>query len=124
MFENIEIAGLMNRDFINVKVDREERPDLDDIYQKSAQVFLGRGGGWPLTMFLTPDQEPFYGGTYFPPVPRHNLPGFPDVLRGVVEAYRNHRDDVRKNVEKVKTGLLRVGTPQPSSDPLTDRFAR
>src|SRR5206468_308461 len=60
----------MNQDFINVKVDREERPDLDDIYQKSAQVFLGRGGGWPLTMFLTPDQEPFYGGTYFPPAPR------------------------------------------------------
>jgi uncharacterized protein YyaL (SSP411 family) len=56
-FENVEIAGLMNQDFINVKVDREERPDLDDIYQKSAQVFLGRGGGWPLTMFLTPDQE-------------------------------------------------------------------
>jgi uncharacterized protein len=121
-FENIEIAGLMNRDFINVKVDREERPDLDDIYQKSAQVFLGRGGGWPLTMFLTPDQEPFYGGTYFPPTPRHNLPGFPEVLRGVVEAYRNHGEDVRKNVEKVKAGLLRAGTPQPSDDPLTDRL--
>jgi uncharacterized protein len=121
-FENVEIAGLMNRDFINVKVDREERPDLDDIYQKSAQVFLGRGGGWPLTMFLTPDQEPFYGGTYFPPAPRYNLPGFPDVLRGVVEAYRNQRDDVRKNVDKVKNGLLRVGTPQPSDDPLTDRL--
>ncbi|MCX5729013.1 MAG: thioredoxin domain-containing protein, partial [Nitrospirae bacterium] len=121
-FENIEIAGFMNQHFINVKVDREERPDLDDIYQKSAQVFLGRGGGWPLTMFLTPDQEPFYGGTYFPPAPRYNLPGFPEVLRGVVEAYRNHQDDVRKNVEKVKTGLLRVGTPQPSDDPLTDRL--
>ena len=121
-FENTEIAELMNQEFINVKVDREERPDLDDIYQKSAQVFLGRGGGWPLTMFLTPDQEPFYGGTYFPPAPRYNLPGFPEVVRGVVEAYRNHRDDVRKNVEKVKTGLLRVGTPQPSTDPLTDRL--
>jgi len=121
-FENIQIAALMNQDFINVKVDREERPDLDDIYQKAAQVFLGRGGGWPLTMFLTPDQEPFYGGTYFPPEPRHNLPGFPEVLRGVVEAYRNHRDDVCKNVEKVKAGLLRVGTPQPSTDPLTDRL--
>ncbi|MDZ4734298.1 MAG: DUF255 domain-containing protein [Nitrospirota bacterium] len=121
-FENVEIAGLMNQDFINVKVDREERPDLDDIYQKSAQVFLGRGGGWPLTMFLTPDQEPFYGGTYFPPAPRYNLPGFPEVLHGVVAAYRNHRDDVRKNVEKVKTGLVRVGTPQPSTDPLTDRL--
>jgi uncharacterized protein YyaL (SSP411 family) len=121
-FENVEIAGLMNRDFINVKVDREERPDLDDIYQKSAQVFLGRGGGWPLTIFLTPAQEPFYGGTYFPPVARYNLPGFPEVLRGVIEAYRNHRDDVCKNVEKVKAGLLRVGTPQPSDDPLTDRL--
>ena len=121
-FENVEIAGLMNQHFINVKVDREERPDLDDIYQKSAQVFLGRGGGWPLTMFLTPNQEPFYGGTYFPPAPRYNLPGFPEVLRGVVEAYRNHRDDVRKNVEKVKAGLLRVGTPQSSADPLTDRL--
>src|SRR5262245_42590965 len=119
-FENIEIAGFMNQEFINVKVDREERPDLDDIYQKSAQVFLGRGGGWPRTIFLTPDQEPFYGGTYFPPTPRYNLPGFPEVLRGVVEAYRNHRDDVRKNVEKVRAGLLRVGTPQPSDDPLTD----
>ena len=121
-FENLEIAGLMNQDFINVKVDREERPDLDDIYQKSAQVFLGRGGGWPLTMFLTPDQEPFYGGTYFPPAPCYNLPGFPEVLRSVVEAYRNHRDDVRENVEKVKAGLLRVGTPQPSADPLTDHL--
>ncbi|MEO5956458.1 MAG: thioredoxin domain-containing protein [Nitrospiraceae bacterium] len=121
-FANVQIAELMNQHFINVKVDREERPDLDDIYQKSAQVFLGRGGGWPLTMFLTPDQEPFYGGTYFPPAPRYNLPGFPEVMNGVVEAYRNHRDDVRKNVEKVKAGLLRVGTPKPSSDPLTDRL--
>ena len=121
-FENDEIAALMNLHFVNVKVDREERPDLDDIYQKSAQVFLGRGGGWPLTVFLTPDQEPFYGGTYFPPTPRHNLPGFPDVLHGVVEAYRNHRDDVRKNVEKVKIGLQRLGTPLPSDDPLTDRL--
>ncbi len=121
-FESVEIAKLMNQHFINVKVDREERPDLDEIYQKSAQVFLGRGGGWPLTMFLTPEQEPFYGGTYFPPTPRYNLPGFPEVLRGVVEAYRNHRDDVRKNVERVKVGLLSVSALQPSSEPLTDRL--
>ncbi|HEY5627579.1 MAG TPA: thioredoxin domain-containing protein, partial [Nitrospira sp.] len=87
-FDNPKIAQVMNRHFINIKVDREERPDLDEIYQKSAQVFTGRGGGWPLTMFLTPDQEPFYGGTYFPPVPRHKLPGFSDVLIGVMEAYR------------------------------------
>jgi hypothetical protein len=68
-FENTEIAAVMNRHFVNIKVDREERPDLDEIYQKSVQVFTGRAGGWPLTMFLTPDQEPFYGGTYFPPRP-------------------------------------------------------
>jgi uncharacterized protein YyaL (SSP411 family) len=111
-FENAEIAALMNQHFINIKVDREERPDLDDIYQKSAQVFTGRGGGWPLTMFLTPAQEPFYGGTYFPPVPRHSLPAFPDVLRGVLEAYRSHKDEVQKNVERVKGGLLKVGVPK------------
>jgi len=121
-FEREDIAALMNRDFINIKVDREERPDLDDIYQKSVQVFTGRGGGWPLTMFLTPDGEPFYGGTYFPPAPRYNLPGFPDVLRGVIEAYRHHRDDVAKNVERVKTGLQRVGTPKRSDESLTEQL--
>ena len=121
-FDNTDIAALMNRYFINVKVDREERPDLDDIYQKSAQVFTGRSGGWPLTMFLTPLQEPFYGGTYFPPVPRYSLPAFPDVLRGVIEAYRNHPEEVRKNVERVKTGLLRVSVPKSSTEPLNDRL--
>ena len=121
-FDNPEIAALMNRHFINVKVDREERPDLDDIYQKSAQVFTGRSGGWPLTMFLTPAQEPFYGGTYFPPVPRHSLPAFPDVLRGVIEAYRNHPDEVRKNIERVISGLQRVSMPKNSAEPLTDRL--
>lgn len=121
-FEQPDIARLMNEQCINVKVDREERPDLDDLYQKAAQVFTGRGGGWPLTVFLTPDQEPFYAGTYFPPVPRHNLPGFPQVLRGVVEAYRNHGAEVRKNVERVKAGLARVSSHQPSPEPLTDRL--
>jgi uncharacterized protein len=121
-FESVEIANVMNQHFINIKVDREERPDLDEIYQKSAQVFTGRGGGWPLTMFLTSDQAPFYGGTYFPPVPRYNLPGFPEVLLGVAEAYRNHRDEVTKNVERVMNGLLRVSRPKSSSAPLTDRL--
>ena len=121
-FDNADIAALMNQHFINIKVDREERPDLDEIYQKSAQVFTGRGGGWPLTMFLTPDQEPFYGGTYFPPVARHSLPAFPDVLRGVVEAYRHHPDDVQKNIERVRSGLLRISTPKPSAKPLADRL--
>ena len=121
-FENTDIAAVMNQHFINIKVDREERPDLDEIYQRSAQVFTGRGGGWPLTMFLTPDQEPFYGGTYFPPVPRYNLPAFPDVLLGVVEAYRGHRDEVQRNIERVKNGLLRISTPTGSAQPLTEQL--
>jgi hypothetical protein len=121
-FDDPEIAALMNRHFINIKVDREERPDLDDIYQKSAQVFTGRSGGWPLTMFLTPNQEPFYGGTYFPPVPRYSLPAFPDVLQGVIEAYRHHPDEVRKNIERVKSGLRRVSTPKTSAESLNDRL--
>jgi len=121
-FENTDIAAVMNQHFINIKVDREERPDLDEIYQRSAQVFTGRGGGWPLTMFLTPDQEPFYGGTYFPPVSRYNLPAFPDVLLGVVEAYRGHRDEVQRNIERVKSGLLRISTPTGSAQPLTEQL--
>jgi uncharacterized protein YyaL (SSP411 family) len=121
-FEDQAIATLLNEQFINIKVDREERPDLDDVYQKAAQVILGRGGGWPLTMFLTPDQEPFYGGTYFPPVPRHNLPGFPQVLLGVVEAFRKHGDDVRRNIERVKVGLARVSAHEPSQEALEDRL--
>jgi len=121
-FDNPEIAAVMNRHFINIKVDREERPDLDDIYQKAAQVFTGRSGGWPLTMFLTPDQEPFYGGTYFPPVPRHSLPAFPDVLKGVIEAYRNHQEEVRKNIERVTTGLVRVSSPTRTKEQPSDRL--
>ncbi|MEC4687374.1 MAG: thioredoxin domain-containing protein [Nitrospirota bacterium] len=118
-FENPEIAKLMNEHFVNIKVDREERPDLDDIYQKSVQVFMGRGGGWPLTVFLTPDQEPFYGGTYFPPVPRYNMPSFPQVLLGVVEAYHQHGAEVQQNVQRVKAGLQRVNSARPSAEPLT-----
>src|SRR5438093_6538728 len=87
-FENPDIAKIMNEHFINIKVDREERPDLDDIYQKSAQAFMRRGGGWPLTVFLTPDQEPFWGGTYFPPTPPYGMPGFPVVPLGVAAAYK------------------------------------
>ena len=117
-FENPDIAGLMNEHFVNIKVDREERPDLDDIYQKSAQAFMQRGGGWPLTVFLTPDQEPFWGGTYFPPVPRHGMPGFPEVLLGVAEAYRKEPDQVKQNTQKVKSSLRQISAPKPSTDPL------
>ena len=79
-FENEDIAGLMNGLFVNIKVDREERPDVDQIYMKAVQSMTGRGG-WPMTVFLTPDGTPFYGGTYFPPVDRHGMPGFPAPAR-------------------------------------------
>jgi len=121
-FENPDIAKLMNEHFVSIKVDREERPDLDDIYQKSAQAFMRRGGGWPLTVFLTPDQEPFWGGTYFPPTPRHGMPGFPEVLLGVVEAYNKEPAQVQQNTQKVKAGLRQIASPQPSTDPLTEEL--
>jgi len=103
-FEVPEIAGLMNELFVNIKVDREERPDVDQIYQ-SALALLGQQGGWPLTMFLTADAEPFWGGTYFPPAPRYGRAGFPDVLRGVAETYAQEPDKVTRNVSALKTAL-------------------
>ena len=92
-FENEEIAALMNRLFVNIKVDREERPDVDQIYMQAVQSMTGHGG-WPMTVFLTPDGVPFYGGTYFPPVDRHGMPAFPRLIQGVAEAYRGRRGEV------------------------------
>src|SRR5581483_1503676 len=89
-FENEETAGIMNENFVNIKVDREERPDIDNIYMTAVQAMTG-GGGWPMTVFLTPDGVPFYGGTYFPPVPRYQMPSFTQVLEGVADAYKNRR---------------------------------
>ncbi|MFA5122851.1 thioredoxin domain-containing protein [Zavarzinia sp.] len=102
-FENPAIAGLMNELFINVKVDREERPDIDTIYQ-TALAAMGQQGGWPLTMFLNAAGEPFWGGTYFPPEERYGRPGFPQVLRGIAEAYRSDSAAVEKN----RSALLRI----------------
>ncbi|TFL10149.1 thioredoxin domain-containing protein [Pusillimonas caeni] len=93
-FENEETAELMNRGFVNVKVDREERPDIDHIYQLAHQLIVGRGGGWPLTMFLTPTGEPFFGGTYFPKHARYGRPGFDEVLKRVTEVWSTQRDQV------------------------------
>ncbi len=103
-FENPEIAGLMNELFVSIKVDREERPDVDQIYQ-SALALLGQQGGWPLTMFLTADAEPFWGGTDFPPAPRYGRAGFPEVLRGVAETYADEPDKVSRNVSALKNAL-------------------
>lgn len=99
-FENAQIAALMNESFVNVKVDREERPDLDHIYQNVA-LALTKGGGWPLTVFLTPELKPFYGGTYFPPEDRHGRPGFARVLRTLSQAYVHDRSAVRQNAERL-----------------------
>ena len=124
-FENPAIAGLMNDLYINIKVDREERPDLDAIYQH-ALALLGEHGGWPLTMFLSPDGEPFWGGTYFPPEPRWGRPGFAQVLTSVAQTYRGERDKVEKNVVILREALAKLGQPEAGEgvDPaLFDRIA-
>jgi uncharacterized protein len=108
-FENPETAKVMNELFVNIKVDREERPDLDRIYQTSQLLLSQRGGGWPLTMFLTPtDQVPFFGGTYFPKQPMHGLPAFTDLLRRVASFYREHRADIDKQNSSMLQALDNV----------------
>ncbi|MDA1323164.1 MAG: thioredoxin domain-containing protein [Proteobacteria bacterium] len=108
-FENGDIAALMNELFVNIKVDREERPDLDAIYMHSLTL-LGQQGGWPLTMFLTPDGEPFWGGTYFPPEARYGRPGFPDILRTIHEYWRDKPDDIAQNVATLRGAIANMAT--------------
>ena len=100
-FEDAGIAALMNASFVNIKVDREERPDLDGIYMQAVQAMTGQGG-WPMTVFLTPAGEPFYGGTYFPPTDRHGIPGFPRVLRAIADAYRSDRDSMERTAGRLR----------------------
>ena len=103
-FESEETAKLMNEHFVNVKVDREERPDIDSIYMQAVQAMSGQGG-WPMTMFLLPDGTPFYGGTYFPPEDRHGLPSFRRVLISVAEAYREKRENISQTAEHIAEAL-------------------
>src|ERR671933_3017970 len=117
-FEDEAIAQLMNEHFINIKVDREERPDLDQVYMNAVQMMTGHGG-WPMTVFLTPDLVPFYGGTYFPPVDRHNLPGFPRVLAAVAEAYRQDPQGVAQTAASVLKELRRMSMTHESGVALT-----
>ncbi len=117
-FENEATAKLMNENFVNIKVDREERPDLDQIYMNAVQMMTGHGG-WPMTMFLTPDGVPFYGGTYFPPEDRYNMAGFPRVLMSVAEAYRSQRDQVANTASSMLGELRRVGLAETSREMLT-----
>src|ERR1700740_2859725 len=129
-FEDPQIAARMNELFVNIKVDREERPDLDAIYQH-ALALMGEQGGWPLTMFLTPDGEPFWGGTYFPPESRWGRPGFPQVLEAMSDAYARDRDKVAKNVAVLREALQRLGRPERGGliaveqlDPIAERLLR
>ena len=93
-FEDEAVAAVMNEHFVNIKVDREERPDLDQIYQNAHYLLTQRSGGWPLTMFLSPDGTPFYSGTYFPKQARYGLPGFPDLLQRIAKVYREKREEL------------------------------
>jgi len=117
-FENEGIARLMNDNFVNIKVDREEHPDLDTVYMDAVQAFTGRGG-WPLTVCLTPEGKPFYGGTYFPPEDRHGLPGFSRVLKTVSDAYRNRRREVDQATQQVMTALNSKAGGEPNTQQLS-----
>jgi uncharacterized protein YyaL (SSP411 family) len=122
-FEDEGTAALMNEHFVSIKVDREERPDLDAIYMDAAQAMTG-SGGWPLTAFLTPDGKPFFAGTYFPPVPQHGLPSFRQVLTGIAEAWSERRDELVTQGSTIAEHIGRVGQLSGSSDPLTDEVTR
>src|SRR5436190_2710462 len=103
-FENPAIAALMNEHFVCIKVDREERPDIDHVYMKALQSMTGRGG-WPMTMFLTPEARPFFAGTYFPPEDRGGMAGLPRVLAGVLKAWEDKKDEVIDSAERVVSYL-------------------
>jgi uncharacterized protein len=118
-FEDEATAAVMNELYVNVKVDREERPDVDAVYMDAVVALTGQGG-WPLTVFLTPDGEPFFGGTYFPPEPRHGLPSFQQVLRAVADAYRERPEDVAAQAEALVGALRRSAETEPSREPLTE----
>ena len=118
-FEDPTVAAVMNELFVSIKVDREERPDLDQIYQSAHQMLTGRPGGWPLTMFLTPDGTPFFGGTYFPDTPRHGLPAFRDICRKVAAIHRQRPEDIAEQNRSLREML--AGTlPRPNSKLILD----
>jgi uncharacterized protein YyaL (SSP411 family) len=117
-FEDPGTAALMNEHFVNIKVDREERPDLDHIYMAAVQM-MTRHGGWPMSVFLTPDLEPFYGGTYFPPEPRHGMPSFKQILAGVSDAWHNRRDEITRSAGGLAAALEQMNqlTTVPNAAP-------
>ena len=122
-FEDPATAKLMNERFVNVKVDREERPDVDAVTME-ATVGMTGSGGWPTTVFMTPAGKPFYAGTYFPPDPRHGLPSFRDVLNAVSQAWRERRPELEQQAARIDEALRRSGELQPSKQPLTQTLLR
>ena len=121
-FEDLGTAALMNELFINIKVDREERPDLDKIYQVAQQMLTQGSGGWPLTMFLTPRQQPFFGGTYFPKEPRYGMPAFRDLLRRVAQYYREQGAEIAAQNEQLQAALAAI-VPRPDTGAVLDGSA-
>ena len=120
-FEDPETAAVMNRLFVNVKVDREERPDLDAVYMNAVVGMTGHGG-WPMTVFLTPSGEPFHGGTYYPPQPRHGMPGFRQLLQAIDQAWREQRNEVERVGANVREALRAAAAAPPSAEPLTEEL--
>jgi len=114
-FENKEIAGILNKEFISIKVDREERPDVDEIYMTAVQLMTG-SGGWPLSVFLTPDLKPFFGGTYFPPEDRFGRPGFKNLLLQIAKVWNERREEVLASADGLTTVLRQHGSHKPQSD--------
>ena len=110
-FENQSTAAIMNESFINIKVDREERPDLDSIYM-AATVAMTGSGGWPMSVFLTPDLRPFYAGTYFPPEARFNMPAFRELLKGITNAWKTQRDEIARVGEQVTQYIQKASDHQ------------
>src|SRR5947208_4861558 len=119
-FEDPETAALMNERFVCIKLDREERPDVDAIYMEACIAMTGHGG-WPLNVFLTPDQVPFYAGTYFPPDDRGGMPGWPRVLAAVIEAWTTRRDEIKEGGQRVAERLTGGARLKPSNDPIEAR---
>ncbi len=117
-FENPKIAELMNEHFVNIKVDREERPDVDQVYMTAVQI-LTRHGGWPMSVWMTPDLRPFYAGTYFPPADMQGRPGFPTVLLAIADAYRNRRTDIEKTAGELVDVLQQLAEPRSPRQAMT-----
>jgi uncharacterized protein YyaL (SSP411 family) len=117
-FENEEIAALMNDNFVNIKVDREERPDLDAVYMEAIQMMTG-SGGWPMTVFLTPEGHPYYGGTYFPPEDRQGMPGFPRLLAAASQAYHTNKGEIDRVTRQLAQQMGRTGQMPRGATPLT-----